>query len=105
MIIYDREKIIEWLTEVSLRPCDFSRPEDYDDNMTEDLAMGAIELLKSPEPRRGRWYRNQLLDKTTATFNCGCCFKCWEGPRNADLYKMGFHFCPNCGAAMEPEKE
>ena len=45
MIIYDRDKIVEWLTEISLRPCDFSRPEDYDDNMTEDLAMGAIELL------------------------------------------------------------
>ena len=46
MIIYDRDKIIEWLTEISLRPCDFSRPEDYDDNMTEDLADGAIDMLK-----------------------------------------------------------
>ena len=50
MIIYDKEKIVEWLTEISLLPYDFSRPEDYDENMTEDLADGALELLKEQEP-------------------------------------------------------
>ena len=101
MIIYGRDEIIEWLTEISLRPCDFSRPEDYDDNKTEDLSMGAIELLKGPKQRKGQWKWIGLLDKKTGLFNCGCCFKCWTAPRDSDLYKMGFHFCPNCGAKME----
>lgn len=50
--------------------------------------------------RKGKWKQNMLIDKDTALFNCGYCLKCWEAPRNADIYKMGFHYCPNCGARM-----
>lgn len=43
-----REKVIAWLTEISLRPCDFAR-DDYDANETERLANDAIEIVNAAE--------------------------------------------------------
>ena len=44
----DREKVIAWLTEISLRPCDFTR-DDYDAYETERLANDAIEIVNDAE--------------------------------------------------------
>ena len=49
MNMNERDKVIEWLTEIRLRPCDFSR-DDFDDYETEHLAINALELLKDQEP-------------------------------------------------------
>ena len=47
----DREKVISWLTEISLRPCDFIR-DDFDEYETEHLANDALDLLKELEKDR-----------------------------------------------------
>ena len=44
MIMLDRDQVINWLNEISLRPCDFTR-EDFDAYETELLANTAMELL------------------------------------------------------------
>lgn len=44
MIMLDRDEVINWLNEISLRPCDFTR-EDFDACETELLANTAMELL------------------------------------------------------------
>lgn len=44
----DREKVIAWLTEISLRPCDFTR-DDFDAVETERLANDAIEIVEDAE--------------------------------------------------------
>ena len=44
----DREKVIAWLTEISLRPCDFTR-DDFDAYETERLANDAIEIVEDAE--------------------------------------------------------
>lgn len=74
-----------------------------------DLVMESDEILSAYDDvlyllkRKGTWKRTMLLDKENGLFNCGCCLKAWEAPRNTDLYKAGFHYCPNCGAPMEEE--
>ena len=44
MIMLDRDQVINWLNEISLRPCDFTR-EDFDAYETEMLANTAMDLL------------------------------------------------------------
>ena len=63
-----------------------------------------IHLCQVRQQATGKWHMNMLLDEKTGLFNCGCCFKCWEAPRDTDIYKAGFHYCPNCGAKMEESK-
>ena len=41
----DREKVIAWLTEISLRPCDFAT-DDFDAYETELLANEALEICE-----------------------------------------------------------
>jgi hypothetical protein len=41
----DMEKVIAWLTEISLRPCDFTR-DDFDAYETEHLANEALEICE-----------------------------------------------------------
>ena len=41
----DREKVITWLTEISLRPCDFAT-DDFDAYETEHLANEALEICE-----------------------------------------------------------
>ncbi len=41
----DREKVIAWLTEISLRPCDFAT-DDFDAYETEHLANEALEICE-----------------------------------------------------------
>ena len=41
----DREKVIAWLTEISLRPCDFTT-DDFDAYETELLANEALEICE-----------------------------------------------------------
>lgn len=41
----DREKVIAWLTEISLRPCDFAT-DDFDAYETEHLADEALEICE-----------------------------------------------------------
>ena len=54
----------------------------------------AIEALKQPEQKQGKWI-------VTGTFfdflKCSCCG--YKKPWNQDI----FNFCPNCGARMEEE--
>ena len=40
----DRGKVVEWLTEISLRPCDFAT-DDFDAYETEHNANDALELI------------------------------------------------------------
>ena len=40
----DKENVIAWLTEISLRPCDFATNE-FDKYETEHLANDALELI------------------------------------------------------------
>ena len=44
----DREDVIAWLTEISLRPCDFAT-DDFDSYETERLANEAIEIANDAE--------------------------------------------------------
>ena len=70
----DREKVIAWLTEISLRPCDFAT-DYFDAYETEHLADEALEicedakvfnqqrndalaLLKEQEDQKLKWFRN-----------------------------------------------
>ena len=107
MIIYDKDKIIEWLTEISLRPCDFSRPEDYDDNMTEDLADGALEILKGPIAARpvADWVEDSDPGELIgAHWKCSNCEVCYGEPMPWRPLARGWRFCPSCGYEMEQER-
>lgn len=104
MIIYDREKIMEWLTEISLRPCDFSRPEDYDDNMTEDLANGALDMLKTPMELRdsAEWVEDSDPGETIgAHWACSDCKVCFGEREVWNPIERGWRYCPSCGAVMK----
>ena len=46
MMFYSLEDVRDWLREISLRPGDFSREEDYDITQTESLAMSALDYLE-----------------------------------------------------------
>lgn len=48
MINYDPSEILEWLRDISLRPCDFTTDE-YDSDKTEGLALGAIEMIEDAQ--------------------------------------------------------
>lgn len=103
MIIYDKEQIVAWLTEISLRPCDFSRPEDFDDNMTEDLANGALELLETPMERRddAYWVEDSSPGETIgAHWACSDCKVCFGEINKWNPMERRWRYCPSCGARM-----
>ena len=120
----DREKVIEWLTEISLRPCDFAT-DDFDAYETEHLANEALEicedakvfnqqrndalaLLKEQEAVSAHWDddtghwiegdRNGIDPHTRITGEIIDTFRCsWCG-----FYQYWkTPFCPNCGSKME----
>ena len=66
--------------------------------------MGEIEEILQKQETANPWERIGLIGKKTGLFNCGRCFKCWTAERSADLYKQGYHYCPNCGAKMEEDR-
>ena len=87
-------EIIEALTEIVDERGKYSTAAHY-----------AIQAINS-QNKFGKWRQTGLVDKETGLFNCGNCLKVWTAPRNSDLYKMGFHHCPNCGIKMlKGEKE
>jgi len=120
----DRENVIAWLTEISLRPCDFTR-DDFDATETERLANDAIEIVEDAEifckqrndaiamlkeqeavsahwdDDTGHWIegdRNGIDPHTRTTGEMIDTFRCsWCG-----FYQYWkTPFCPNCGAKME----
>ena len=107
MIIYDKKQIVAWLTEISLRPCDFSRPEDFDDNTTEDLANGALELLKTEMEHRddAYWIENSDPGKIILShWACSDCKVCFSETNAWNPIKRGWRYCPSCGARMNGVK-
>ena len=115
----EREKVVEWLTEISLIPSDFARG-DFDAYETEHLANDAVDLLKEkdtvehacnvlrvngwkedlpsvqPERKKGHW--------THLGGDEWCCSECgnvvntegsWEHPHEKDWL-----YCWYCGADM-----
>ena len=49
MINAETDKVMEWLKEISLRPCDFTR-EDYDAYETEILVNTVIDMVERNKP-------------------------------------------------------
>lgn len=52
----------------------------------------ALEVLKQPEQKKGRWIVTGMFDDF---LKCSCCG--YKKPWNQDI----FNFCPHCGAKME----
>lgn len=80
----DKEKVIEWLKEISLRPCDFTT-EDFDATQTEHLADDALDLLREQET---------TFIKEEDRTNHYHCEKC--GYVTGIIARM-HKFCPECG--------
>ena len=56
----------------------------------------AIEALKQPEQKKGKWIVTGMFDDF---LKCSCC--AYRKPWNQDI----FNFCPNCGAEMRKRNE
>lgn len=71
---------------------------DYD----EAIKM-AIDALKQPERKKGKWIRHSIGHENTPWgFDCSACGKWFViGEDTAEQY----NFCPNCGAEMKGEEE
>ena len=97
----DREKVIAWLTEISLRPCDFVR-DDFDAYETEHLANEALEICEDAKVFNQQ--RNNALallkeqeavepKVSSADQRCGNCNKVIE--------MDGWKACPWCGKIID----
>jgi len=83
--------------------------EEYDEgyylSSVELEAMGmAIEALKQPEQKKGKWVKK--ADYGTTIFECSCCHqvKPYEiGNSPDELIFWDCKYCPECGAKMEGE--
>lgn len=104
MLYYDRNQVIDWIKEISLRPCDFSRPEDYDDNKTEDLANCALDILEEPIKHRpyAEWIEDSDPGETIgAHWKCSECNVCFGEREPWNPIQCKWHYCPSCGAEMK----
>jgi len=64
----------------------------------------AIEALKQPEQKKGKWVKK--ADYGTTIFECSCCHqvKPYEiGNSPDELIFWDCKYCPECGAKMEGE--
>lgn len=98
----DREKVIEWLKEISLRPCDFTT-EDFDADQTEHLADDALDLLREQEPVEPeiRTAKTSILfegDCEISVAYCGCCGFVIEQQTEGG---EGWKYCPCCGRMVK----
>ena len=113
----DREKIIAWLTEISLRPCDFAT-DDFDAYETEHLANEALEiyedakvfnqqrndaiaLLKEQEAKPVMESTNMYTGlPITHCPKCGISLDRYLYGRQ---YEGQINYCPMCGQAVKWE--
>ena len=90
----DREKVIAWLTEISLRPCDFAR-DDFDAYETEHLANEALEICEDAKVfNQQRNDALELLKEQPQIVRCKDCkfaFQHWNNLYRCDNY----HGTPN----------
>ena len=108
------EDVIKWLTEISLRPCDFAT-DDFDSYTTEHLANEALEicedakvfckqrndafeLLKEKLPKQPTWRRGKAF--------CGWCGGCLENKEqhSSDIVSS-IRFCKWCGVPVDWSNE
>ena len=95
----DREKVIEWLKEISLRPCDFTT-EDFDVTQTEHLADDALALLREQEPVKKEPVRFRVCRAGVSNYpfwDCvcdGCGYKTSTAHTN-------WKYCPVCGLEVK----
>lgn len=89
----DREKVIAWLTEISLRPCDFTR-DDFDTTETEHLADDALAMLKKQAPEEPKWleFEDGLTGQKYEVPSCGFCGTVLSGDE---------WYCPQCGKEVK----
>lgn len=84
----NRENVIKWLAEISLRPCDFTT-EDFDATQTEHLADDALDLLREQEPVTPVCTE---YDKAIVLFSCRDC---------KTQLLFGQRYCHMCGRAVK----
>lgn len=87
-----REEAIEWLELAKLQA--IAQGESPEGRLCKAYSM-AIEALKQPEQKNGKWIVTGTFDDF---LKCSCCG--YRKPWNQDI----FNFCPNCGAKMDKEK-
>ena len=90
MIKAEPDEVMAWLTEISLRPCDFTR-EDYDAYETEILVDTVIDMVE----------RNKPIIVTRHNKYWSTCKDCGNVFRAFMMAAKKARYCPNCGRRLE----
>jgi len=90
MIKAEPDEVMAWLTEMSLRPCDFTR-EDFDAYETEILVNTVIDMVE----------RNEPIKVTRHNKYWATCKDCGNVFRAFMMAAKKARYCPNCGRRLE----
>lgn len=94
MLVADPDEVMAWLNEISLRPCDFVREEDYDAYETERLVDTVLDIVKRYEEPTPVTIRNKYWAKCT---ECGSIFRAFA------MAGAKARYCPMCGKWLKWE--
>lgn len=70
----------------------------YDLNNGLILAMNAVAVLPTAEPKKGKWEKI-----SNRNYKCSCCNAWWAV--DGDSTMKDFNYCPSCGSLMERSEE